>query len=158
MHDQEFIEKILKEGKRYIPAVLPRAIRRGKLGRCYDNSIVPALATGYRYVEGIAESPKMRGIWVLHAWLTDGVFAYDPTWEPGKHKEKEIPIATTYIGVEMQADAVARFMLRTEYAGIFANAWRDQDLARDAAGWVPAKPISSCFILEDDALIAPLKL
>lgn len=126
---QELADEIMKLGKQYIPALLPADIPRGKLGTCFDSCTVIALDQKYRYVEGIARDPRDRDNWFLHAWVTDGVYAYDPTWQAFNPEGVEIPVPTIYFGVEMPIEAVARFMMKTKYSSIFANRHRAPDLA-----------------------------
>jgi hypothetical protein len=122
---------LLKHGTRYTPIVPPEDVIRGKLGTCFDTSILNAIVGGkYRYVEGMAFSRTM-GVWCLHAWLTDGEHAIDPTWRAYDNGE-EMPMPTVYIGIELETKAVAKFMLATEYQGVIANAWRSVKVAMHA--------------------------
>lgn len=125
----ELILFFMKHGKQYTPALLPADIKRGAVGTCFDTSAVNALDRKYRYVEGIAMSPRSYD-WILHAWLTDGERAYDPTWRALNAQGEEVPVPSAYVGVELEIEAVAGFMLSTEYASVLANAWRDPEQAR----------------------------
>lgn len=127
-------EEILAIGKTYIPAPLPEDIPRGKVGDCFDHCILVALTGRYRYVEGIARAPDNKGQWILHSWLTDGVNAYDPTWHMEDGEGRIYPVNTEYVGVEMDAKDVVRFMIVTGYRSVFANAWRNPELADKAKG------------------------
>lgn len=133
---EELIMYIVERGKEYAPALCPDDIHRGAVGSCFDTSTVNALEKKYRYVEGVVTHPK-TGEPVLHAWLTDGIRAYDPTWRAFDNDGKEIPVPTEYIGIEMPIEDVARFMLSTKYASILANAWRNPELARAASPECP---------------------
>lgn len=128
----EQYELITKLGKSYKPALLPKDIKRFPIGKCFDGCAIQALYNRkYRYVEGICK-PSHEDRWFLHAWLTDGIHAFDPTWaaidEDGVHH----PIPAEYIGIEMDIVDVARFMKETEYQGVIANRWRNEELAAAA--------------------------
>lgn len=131
--DKDVYEFMLKHGKRYIPRLLPHDIPRGKFAHCFDNCAKVALDRKYRYVEGVAQNPK-TGEWIMHAWLTDGKYAYDPTWKAYDDAGQEIPFPSLYIGREMEVERVAAFMMQTQYAGIFPNAHRAPRAAREAIG------------------------
>jgi hypothetical protein len=124
-------KNILEVGKRYIPAVLPEDLRKGLMGHCFDNCALQAFECKgkYSYVEGFVETTQHG--WILHAWLTDGVHAFDVTWSADRDG-KPTPIPFTYIGVEMDHTTVATFMIKTGYAGVLANGWRAQKLALEA--------------------------
>jgi len=129
-------DNVLRFGKRYIPAPLPPDLRRMPMGHCFDNCELLALESHgkYRYVEGVARSYR-NDVWLLHAWLTDGVHAFDPTWHfKFNDNDQELPFPGDYVGIEMDHWHVAEFMLTTEYAGVLANAWRAIDLAQKALG------------------------
>ncbi len=89
-------------------------------------------------MEGFAYASSLKKF-VLHAWLTDGEFAFDPTWKAfDKETGKEVaPTPVNYIGIEMDIKLVAEFMLETGYQGIFANGWRSDALAREILGLPP---------------------
>lgn len=135
------VEWLKKNGKLYTPALCPADIKRGSVGECFDQSTVVALDGKYHYVEGIALRPGTEDDWILHAWLTDesGKLAYDPTWRAYGPDTLERAVPTTYIGVEMPIEDVARFMLSTRYASLFANAWRMPDLADAACPGIPTE-------------------
>ena len=97
---QQIVKKVLKHGKSYIPDMLPEEIDRGRVGDCFDHTLVQALRhPKYKYVEGIAKRVN-EDEWVLHAWLTDSVRAYDPTWGVQFEKGGVIyPLPTEYIGI-----------------------------------------------------------
>lgn len=120
---------IVQNGRSYVPAICPDDIQRGPCGLCFDTSILNAYRTGYRYVEGMAFM-RTQGFFALHAWVTDGTHAYDPTWRAYKDKV-EVPMPTVYIGVELDTARVVEFMSKTDYSGVIANAWRDKRRARE---------------------------
>jgi len=123
MTREQRIEKfVLENGRPYIPAIRPSDIPQMKLNHCYDNCIQIVITNSkYEYCEGVVELKNGRRI--LHAWLTDGIRAYDPTWIAFKDGE-EVAMPGTYIGFTMNLFKVAKFMGETEYAGVLANAWR----------------------------------
>lgn len=128
---------IIKYGKQYKPAFLPKDIKRGKLKTCFDTCLVQALDGKYRYVEGLAKNPRKKDDWILHAWLTDGRHAFDPTWYAADPLGFEMPVPTIYIGIEMPTRPVAMFIQATEYTGIFANSWRDPERAKQIIKNIP---------------------
>lgn len=132
------VKFIKKNGRLYTPAITPKDITRGAIGECFDTSAANALEEKYIYVEGIALRPGTENEWILHAWLTDGKMAYDPTWK-ADFQGQEIPVPTTYLGIPMAIKDVAKFMLETRYASIFANAFRNPKLAEIACPGIPTK-------------------
>lgn len=120
-------EKVLIHGKKYVPAQCPKDLIRGKIGNCFDHTLLMALDhPHYKYVEGIAKRPT-TGDWVLHAWLTDGVHAFDTTWGMLFKDGTWLPIPTVeYIGIEIDARAMADFLLATQYKSVLHNGWRDE--------------------------------
>lgn len=128
-----FADKVINTlGKVYFPALLPSEIERGKLGDCFDHCLIQALYNPqYQYVEGLVYSP-LRKEWIYHAWLTDGIYAYDPTWHAKDITGKELPLSMMkYIGVEMDVKKVAEFVRSTEYKAVFENYWRNERLAEE---------------------------
>lgn len=123
------VEYIIKNGKRYKPDLCPQEIERGRVGDCFDMCILNAMRIPQlRYVEGLAKNP-LTGDWILHAWLTNGTHAFDPTWLAYTNDGEEKVIPTEYVGIEMNTKLVMQFMLDTRYKGIIANAWRDRKKA-----------------------------
>ncbi len=124
METKEQIEAYVDQwGKEYIPALLPSDLERMELNQCFDNCAVLAIKNPqYKYVEGFAISPH-TGEKILHAWLTDGVYAYDPTWRALKGGV-DVPVPTQYKGIEVKTEDVLTWWKETEYAGILANSWR----------------------------------
>lgn len=129
---KEQMEYIVDRGMEFVPATLPRDLERHPIGTCFDACAIQAIKNRkYRYVEGIAK--PLNGDWTLHAWLTDGVQAFDPTWQTIDNLTgKEVPFAGVYIGIEMDTIEVAKFMKATGYQGIIANRWRNEELAKNA--------------------------
>ena len=140
---KEIIEKVLIYGKKYKPAMLPSELERGRVGDCFDWTLVQAILNPkYRYVEGLAQRPS-NGEWVLHAWLTDGVHAFDLTWGMyfGKSREDAIknnlilPLDIEYIGIEMETKGVIDFCRTTEYRSVLHNGWRDEERSEKLLGF-----------------------
>jgi hypothetical protein len=128
----EQYELITKLGKRYTPAMLPKDLKRFPTGMCFDACAIQAVhKRQYRYVEGMCK-PFHEDRWFLHAWLTDGEFAFDPTWKCMDDNGIEHPVPAEYIGIEMDTVAVARFMKETTYQGVIPNRWRNEELAAAA--------------------------
>lgn len=119
---------IERRGKKYIPALPPSKFRRGEVGTCFDTCLVAAMQHGVKYVEGFAKNPISKK-WILHAWVTDGVHAYDLTWQAFLEGQ-EIPVPTEYRGVEMDTKLVADFVVSTGFKCILRNAPKDYKLAR----------------------------
>lgn len=121
-----FIKSIvLSKGKQYKPAILPAGIGRGNLGDCFDWCMLQAMNNRHLcYVEGLAQNPEDPESFVYHAWLTDGIHAFDPTWKAIDNNGIERPLPVVYLGVEMDMMEVAAFVSHTKYKGILANQWR----------------------------------
>lgn len=124
--------RVLEIGKAYEPALLPPTLQRMSMGFCFDNCALLAAKSHalegpkYTYVEGVVIPSRgsHKGLRMLHAWLTDGYHAFDPTWHAyGEHGE-EIPFPGEYIGIEMDIKKVAKFMRKSEYQGLLPNGWR----------------------------------
>lgn len=131
--DLNTAKRIQKFGKEYEPALLPTDLCKGRVGWCFDDSIIqltdPELRKKYRYVEGLARSTPDEPL-VLHAWLTDGLHAFDPTWWAFDLQNKPRIVPGYYLGIEMPAMDVMRFMHATKYQGVISNGWRNRPLAK----------------------------
>ncbi len=129
---------VFNNGKQYHPALFPPGDEfRGKVGDCYDSSMIVALRGKYRYVEGIARNPKDPEDWILHAWVTDGENAYDPTWSAAIFG-KVIPVPTVYIGIELPMETVAAFVIANGgYKGVLPNAFKWPHLAKEVIKNLP---------------------
>lgn len=122
---------VLIMGKEYEPALLPADIPRGKEGNCFDWCALQTakLFPKYQYVEGITTNPEHPDEWVLHAWMTDGTHAFDPTWNAIQdYSGKEVPMPSAYCGIAFNMRDVRDFMTETGYQGILANRARDIEL------------------------------
>lgn len=118
------IEYFVKHGTRYEATICPGIIIRGRVGDCFDASLMNVLVNGFTYVEGIAKNP-LNGEWIHHAWVTDGTGkAYDPTWKLLKHGV-EVLLPTEYIGIPLKTKPLIAFIRETEYKGLFENGWRN---------------------------------
>ncbi len=130
-------EKIIEDyGREYKAALLPDDIERGAPGICFDWCALQAVKNRkYGYVEGVALDPDLikegKERWILHAWLTDGEHAFDPTWMATDDDGKQQPLPSVYIGIAMPILAVATFMRLTGYQGVLANRWRLPDMVDD---------------------------
>ena len=130
MVPKELIYYLQEHGTKYIPSRRLTDIPSGKVGDCFDHCLISVLTRSHlKYVEGIAINPLDRTEWILHAWLSDGLYAYDPTWLAKDKEGKEIPVPTLYIGIPFETRAVAKFVSETEYKSIMANGWRCRMLA-----------------------------
>lgn len=121
---------VKKYGRTFEPAVLPADILRWPVGVCFDAcALNTAKSDGkYQYVEGIA---TIKGETYLHAWMTDGTYAFDPTWQATDDDGNDLVPPVEYRGVIMPITAVALFMRMTGYQGLLANRWRLPDLVDD---------------------------
>jgi len=130
---------IFKHGKRYEPANFPPDLEKGEVGDCYDTCILNVVKNPkYRYVEGIAAHPFKENVWIMHAWLTDGVHAYDPTWRI-EYKQDDLPVLTLYYGIEMDTAKVVEFMRATEYKSVMGNGWRNLEISEQILPKFPYK-------------------
>lgn len=121
--DDFTIRTIEKHGKEYEPALLPYDIKRGEFGNCYYNCFMQRVELGgkYDYVEGFAIA---KGFIYLHAWLTDGKYAFDPTYIAFDQGQNEIALRVVYIGVPFERHASSAYILKNKYFGLFANRHR----------------------------------
>lgn len=150
--DWDCVDWFLENGNNYTPRALPADIDRGEVGTCFDWCVVSALHSNgkYRYVEGVARRTDIpNDYWRLHAWMTpadtDGS-AFDPTW--GMRNETgivNIAPPFQYKGIVMDIKAVSKFMLKTEYAGVLANAHRAPKDARRAYQSIVPVPVFKTF-------------
>jgi hypothetical protein len=90
----------------------------------------------YQYVEGIASDPTNHS-WILHAWLTDGIHAFDPTWSYYDEKNERrvnLQLPSAYVGIIMPINKVVDFMRATTYQGVIPNRHRAPLLAKELIG------------------------
>ena len=137
MDDKQIMDLLKAFGKEYKSAPLPIEIEFGSPGTCFDWCVMQVSKyPRYRYVEGFTTEPNSTTP-VLHAWLTDGTHAFDPTWRPvdlDTFEDRRVALPCTYIGIEMDIEAVLRFMKATMHQGVLANRWRSPELADKAIG------------------------
>lgn len=115
---------IIANGKKYVPALLPDDLDRGEMHQCFDNSIIRVInSKKYKYVEGFAYHPITYKKY-YHAWLTDGIHAFDVTWRAEKDTGENVPLPFIYIGIEFETNDIIEFMVKTGYKGIYENEWR----------------------------------
>lgn len=110
-------------GQPYTPAPLPDDILRGLTGTCFETCAVNTFRNmpKYTYVEGRCWSLTDK-TWRLHAWLTDGVYAYDPTWGVQDNRTGNIKhYPAEYFGLPFDTHTVFKFMLETKRQGLLAN-------------------------------------
>jgi hypothetical protein len=90
---------VLFHGQRFNRIALPKGIRHGETGRCFQNAIRLVKARGLRYVEGYARWRDDMPYPFLHGWCADlDGNAYDPTWPEG----------TDYFGVAIELSYAIR--------------------------------------------------
>ena len=129
---EEILEYVKRYGKKYVPAVRPADLPLMEMHKCFDNCVAAALKLKgkYKYVEGFAVDPT-TGHYLAHAWLSDGIHAFDLTWAAFMQGE-EMPVPTEYVGIELNIEAVVKFMRETTYCAVLINNWRAKDLAEEA--------------------------
>jgi len=75
------VSVLLRGGSFYPPRSLPKGIKRGAFGQCFDNSRKLAKKKGWTYCEGVALTGKYDVV-QPHAWCVDQQGnVVDPTWE-----------------------------------------------------------------------------
>lgn len=148
---------IEREGKSYQAALLPEGVERGPLGYCYDWCLALAMRhPEYRYVEGIAEDPEHPGRWILHAWLTDGKHAFDPTWQATNNAGEDRILPVEYIGIEMRADQVLKFILKVGNVGVLAGREENRSLYEEIID--PSKPANLKHFLTPEQIDVTMML
>jgi len=95
---------------------LPKGVRLGKLGHCFENAAKLAIAQGaYTYCEGYA----MGIIPVLHAWCIDANGdVVDPTWNRGQRDR----IGMSYFGIAFTTKYLIHHLCEYEKYGLI-DAW-----------------------------------
>ena len=105
---------VLAHGRAFVPAPLPREIRRRKQGTCFQaagSTVIRKHNAGLRYVEGFAISPADPSpVW--HAWLTTDGTAIDQTWP------EAISMQSFYFGVEFSVATLAAMVFARGYYGL----------------------------------------
>jgi hypothetical protein len=133
---QSDVDIIDQYGKEYLAAPLPDDIQLGRPGDCFDWSAFQAAKHKgkYQYVEGIASEPGHPNVWVSHAWLSDGIHAFDPTWQAFRMhhgRKKYYAVPSRYVGVEIPIGFVRDFVRRTGYKAVIFNRWRAPELVQE---------------------------
>lgn len=135
MSEKNLAQFIINNGHTYTPALLPADIERGKVGDCFDWCALQASKNKqYKYVEGLASTPDDPEFYTLHAWLTDGDKAFDPTWQAFDNDGVQHPVPSHYFGIEIDIYDVHRFMKATGYKSLLANGHRAPELWHDIMG------------------------
>lgn len=135
MTDKQIAQFVINNGKTYKPAILPADIDRGNPGDCFDwVALQVTRHPEYKYVEGLANTPNDPSYYTLHAWLTDGEHAFDPTWMATDGDGVERAVPAHYIGIEIDINDVIRFLKVTGYKSLIANGHRAPELWHDIMG------------------------
>lgn len=100
---------VLRHGRVFEPAPLPRGVRRGRMTLCYMNAALLAIEDRrFTYCEGFAAGI----IPVMHAWVCDDQGrALDVTWKDGKQ----------YVGVPVNRKYLMRSLARKKTYGLIDN-------------------------------------
>jgi hypothetical protein len=130
-----FEDFVLKEGREYRPAPLPKTYRRRPIGQCYANSQLLAFQRKLIYVEGYALDARIKMMPFMHAWCVEpgSDKVIDPTWGLG----------LSYIGVAFNPAYVRR---RHRHNMKLKDAGRDYSLSLidDYPGGWPVLTGSHC--------------
>ena len=116
---------ILKNGRSFEYAALPRGVRMGRPRECFRNAATLALRKPdiYMYVEGYAVNRWMAMHTVAHAWcIGSDNFVVDPTWDEG----------TEYFGVPFRHDYLSRVLKARRDYGLIDNPEMDFPLVTGA--------------------------
>lgn len=129
----KYIEDILeKKWRHFTPKELPEGLDRYELWNCYDASVMTVLRNQDKklfYCEWIATVTR-TGERYLHAWVSDGEYAYDPTWRVELQGEVVSSRGhIEYFGIMMWKQEVWEFMLDTNHKAILANRNKNKELA-----------------------------
>jgi hypothetical protein len=111
---------VLAHGVPFIPAPLPKGVRKGTFKECFSDAYKLASRKPDRYIycEGYAHSGLIP---VLHAWTFDmqrGVVV-DKTWHDNRGQE--------YFGVPFSIDYVSTVIVRTGFYGVLGNLYMVDD-------------------------------
>jgi hypothetical protein len=112
MQDNYLYKFIAENGREFKPIEFdPRYQQfKGKMKDCFYNAYRMAQITGLDYVEGFADSI----VPTLHAWVTDGTHAIDPTWPYN--------INNQYVGVVLPFSYVNKIVMERKAYGVL-DSW-----------------------------------
>jgi len=117
---------VLKNGRYFKPAPLPKGIPHGDVNNCFKNAFVLAVKnkTRYLYCEGFASSGLIP---LIHAWVVDRKGrVIDPTWCPdGTNNKME------YYGIPFDWDYVTRQFKDMKHFGFINDTKRKWSLLRE---------------------------
>ena len=116
---------ILKNGRSFDAAPLPRGVRMGSPRECFRNAASLALRKPklYTYVEGYAVNRWIALHTVAHAWCVGSDnLVVDPTWDEG----------TEYFGVPFRHDYLRRVLGARKNYGLIDNPEMDFPLVTGA--------------------------
>jgi hypothetical protein len=103
-------EIVLEIGQFDIVRPLPKSIKRGRMGLCFQNAF-RLMEQGFIYVEGIAV-PGGTGFPVHHGWCVDQFNnVLDPTWKDG----------VAYLGIHLNKMFIYQRILQRRKYGVFDN-------------------------------------
>lgn len=103
---------LLEFGGEYQSRELPAKYKAGKLGRCFENAALLAMANdSLTYVEGYAAIENLGSIPVHHAWCIDSnCHVVDVTWPSDEKKD--------YIGIPIPVEVLRSELLRLKQYGV----------------------------------------
>jgi hypothetical protein len=103
---------VVKHGRLWTPAPLPRRIKRGMVKQCFTNAQTLAKRSRrLQYVEGFAFSSAVP-FPVHHAWCVDGDTVVDPTWNPH---------GIAYFGIAYDLDVVTEQLRGSRCVSVLDN-------------------------------------
>ena len=102
-------------GQEWKPAPLPKDVKLGKMGNCYENATQLVINNpNLRYAEGVAYSANTGKIPFLHGWaVTPEGTVIDPTWPESEHGR--------YFGVVYNREAYLGHILKTKFYGVLGG-------------------------------------
>lgn len=115
VHPRELTTYLAAYGQEWKAAPLPKGIRKGKMGNCYQNASQLVIEhPDWRYAEGVAYSHTTGGVPFLHGWAVkpDGTVV-DPTWP---HPERN-----RYFGIAYNREKYLTHMLKTKFYGVLGG-------------------------------------
>lgn len=123
-------EFVLDNGEQFTAAALPKEIKEGTLGLCYQNAYQTCEYNSQKeleYVEGFAK-PSSLPFPIAHAWAVDkDGNVVDPTWDRLRKKGDTID----YFGVRIPMKTVRSTIFARERYGVLHNPEQGFPLLRD---------------------------